>query len=64
MIRPIELSTFPKRFLEESADAGFVFVFVEACGGSPVVYDNAKARRILRWQAQYTFDKWFAALAD
>jgi len=33
-------------------------------GGSPVVYDNAKARRILRWQAQYTFDKWFAALAD
>lgn len=27
--------------------------------GSPAVYENAKARRILGWQADYTFEKWF-----
>jgi len=29
-------------------------------GGTPVVYDNAKAKRLLGWQAAYTFEKWFA----
>jgi nucleoside-diphosphate-sugar epimerase len=27
--------------------------------GLPAVYDNSRARRILGWQAEYTFESWF-----